>query len=67
MTDTDTYHVVVNEEEQYSIWRAGDPVPAGWATVGEPATKDACLDEIERLWTDMRPASVRRWMEENGF
>ncbi|WBB78064.1 MbtH family NRPS accessory protein [Micromonospora sp. WMMD882] len=60
------YHVVVNDEEQYSVWRADRDVPAGWRTVGEPAPKEACLDEIERVWTDMRPASVRRWMEESS-
>jgi MbtH protein len=60
------HYVVINEEEQYSIWRADRDVPDGWRAVGDSATKDACLDEIERVWTDMRPASVRRWMEERS-
>jgi MbtH protein len=60
------YYVVINDEEQYSIWRADRDVPEGWRTVGESAPKEACLDEIERVWTDMRPASVRRWMEDGS-
>ena len=54
------YFVVVNDEEQYSIWDATQPVPAGWTTVGEPDTKDRCLETVERLWVDMRPLSARR-------
>ncbi len=57
--DEQLYYVVRNHEEQYSIWRADKPAPAGWQTVGEPAAKTACLDKIEELWTDMRPKSVR--------
>lgn len=51
--------VVVNDEEQYSIWPAGREVPAGWRRVGVEGTKEECLDHIERVWTDMRPRSVR--------
>lgn len=58
------YHVVRNHEEQYSIWRADKPLPAGWDSVGEPAPKEACLERIGELWTDMRPASLRRAMDE---
>ncbi|MBR7674822.1 MbtH family protein [Streptomyces daliensis] len=57
------FHVVRNHEEQYSIWRTDKPVPDGWETVGEPMAKDACLERIGELWTDMRPASLRRAME----
>jgi MbtH protein len=53
------YLVVVNAEEQYSIWQADREVPAGWLAVGEPARRDQCLDRIAELWTDMRPASLR--------
>ncbi|KOV93028.1 MULTISPECIES: MbtH family protein [unclassified Streptomyces] len=65
MTDAVTarYVVVVNDEEQYSIWPAGRLVPAGWRAVGRAATKDACLADIETRWTDMRPLSLRRAME----
>jgi MbtH protein len=58
-SDERDYLVVVNEEEQYSLWEAARPLPAGWTAVGEPAAKAACLETIERLWTDMRPKSVR--------
>lgn len=57
------YHVVRNDEDQYSVWRAGKDVPAGWHTVGEPGPKDACLERIGELWTDMRPASLRAAMD----
>ncbi|BAI74123.1 mbtH domain protein (plasmid) [Azospirillum sp. B510] len=55
------YDVVVNDEQQYSIWPAGRDVPAGWRkAVPAPAPKAECLERIERVWTDMRPASLRR-------
>lgn len=57
-----TYRVVVNDEEQYSIWAAEREVPAGWRAVGFTGTKAACLAHIEEVWTDMRPASLRREM-----
>jgi len=52
------YQVVVNDERQYSLWPAGRDIPPGWHAVGEPGGKDACLDHIARVWTDMRPASL---------
>jgi MbtH protein len=58
------YSVVVNDEEQYSIWLTDADVPAGWHAVGVTGTKNKCLDYIEEVWTDMRPLSVRRWVEE---
>jgi uncharacterized protein YbdZ (MbtH family) len=65
MTAEVTYHVVVNHEEQYSIWPTmrGAP-PDGWRTVGKEGTEAECLDYIEKVWTDMRPLSLRREMEE---
>ena len=57
------HYVVVNDEEQYSIWPADRPLPAGWRSIGEPQPKDACLDYIEVHWTDMRPLSLRRLMD----
>lgn len=60
--DNDMYVVVRNHEEQYSIWRADKPVPDGWEAVGEPAAKADCLGRIDELWTDMRPASLRKSM-----
>ncbi|WP_194906374.1 MbtH family protein [Catenulispora rubra] len=53
------YAVVVNIEEQYSVWPADREVPAGWRAVGTTGTKQECLDHIGRVWTDMRPASLR--------
>jgi MbtH protein len=53
------YFVVVNDEEQYSIWRADRPVPVGWQVVGQPGTREAQLEYIEEVWTDMRPKSAR--------
>ncbi|HSR68632.1 MAG TPA: MbtH family NRPS accessory protein [Acidobacteriota bacterium] len=67
MTDNnssdDLYYVVRNHEEQYSIWRSDMPVPDGWETVGSAAPKEDCLERIGELWTDMRPASLRKSME----
>ncbi|MFE2422759.1 MbtH family protein [Streptomyces hokutonensis] len=51
--------VVVNDEEQYSIWAADRDIPQGWRTVGVSGPKEHCLDHIERTWTDMRPLSLR--------
>jgi MbtH protein len=53
------YDVVVNGEEQYSIWPAGRPLPGGWSTVGIRGSREECLDRIAELWTDMRPRSLR--------
>ncbi|MFF4119301.1 MbtH family protein [Streptomyces sp. NPDC001714] len=55
-----TYRVVVNGEEQYSIWPEGRDLPDGWFDEGTSGTKEECLDHVERVWTDMRPLSLRR-------
>lgn len=60
MTIEVRYLVVLNDEEQYSIWPADMGLPAGWRAEGMEGTKSACLDHIEKVWTDMRPASIRR-------
>lgn len=57
-----TYKVVVNGEEQYSIWPKGRVTPAGWRETGHSGAKQDCLAWIEEVWTDMRPLSLRRWM-----
>jgi len=57
--------VVVNDEEQYSIWPAGRDLPAGWRLDGYTGTEDECLAYIDETWTDMRPASLRRWMRDH--
>lgn len=53
------YFIVVNDEEQYSIWPAGSPPPEGWSIVSEPGSKQSRLERIGELWTDLRPKSVR--------
>ncbi|HKF49633.1 MAG TPA: MbtH family protein [Terracidiphilus sp.] len=62
--DSTVYNVVVNLEEQYSIWPAHRQIPAGWREAGKKGTKKECLDYIEEVWTDMRPLSLRKQMEE---
>ncbi|MEW1658554.1 MULTISPECIES: MbtH family NRPS accessory protein [unclassified Streptomyces] len=52
--------VVVNDEEQYSIWAAGREIPEGWREVGVQGDKETCLNHIDEVWTDMRPLSLRR-------
>ncbi|HWM06583.1 MAG TPA: MbtH family protein [Actinophytocola sp.] len=64
--DGTRYAVVVNDEEQYSIWRADQPPPAGWRADGVAGGKQECLEHIERVWTDMRPRSLRERMEREG-
>ncbi len=58
-TTSERYLVVVNDEEQYSIWPEGRDLPAGWRAEGTSGTREACLDHIEKIWTDMRPRSLR--------
>jgi MbtH protein len=61
--DTRTYKVVVNHEEQYSIWPADRENPLGWNDSGPSGSKPECLSYIEQVWTDMRPLSLRKQME----
>lgn len=61
--DTRTYVVVVNDEEQYSIWFAERELPLGWRAVGKSGLKADCLAYVKEVWTDMRPLSVRRRMD----
>lgn len=58
-----TYQVVVNHEEQYSIWPTYRELPLGWQAVGINGSKSHCLDHIKTAWTDMRPLSLRKQME----
>jgi MbtH protein len=62
--DNQIYKVVINDEEQYSIWPANRENALGWKDVGKSGTKTECLEFIEEAWTDMRPLSLRRKMEE---
>ena len=63
--DTTLYKVVVNQEEQYSIWPAHRDVPPGWSAAGKEGLKDECLEYIKEVWTDMRTLSLRRRMEQD--
>ncbi|MBX8513412.1 MbtH family NRPS accessory protein [Pseudomonas cichorii] len=55
--------VVVNAEEQYSIWPDYRSVPEGWRTLDVQGSKEECLSYIEKVWTDMRPLSLRQAMQ----
>jgi MbtH protein len=61
--DDRVYDVVVNHEEQYSIWEVGLPMPLGWRALPVRGSKSQCLAHIDEVWTDMRPLSLRRQME----
>jgi len=62
--DSTIYVVVVNHEEQYSIWPVDRELPPGWQSAGKTGLKAECLAYIEEVWTDMRPLSLRKKMEE---
>jgi MbtH protein len=53
------FNVVLNDDEQYSIWPFDRELPAGWRESGFAGTRDSCLEHIDEVWTDMRPASLR--------
>jgi MbtH protein len=60
--DGRTYLVVLNDEEQYSIWPDGRELPAGWRAEGTRGTKEECVAHIDQVWTDMRPLTLRHAM-----
>jgi len=60
--DDQIYKVVVNHEEQYSLWPAERENPLGWRDAGKQGSKQECMDYIDEIWTDMRPLSLRRKM-----
>lgn len=60
------YRVVLNDEEQYSIWPADRTAPPGWRDAGKSGIKKECLDFIAMAWTDMRPLSLRKKMDESA-
>ena len=63
-SDEAIYVVVMNDEEQYSIWPDDKRIPDGWRAVGTRGSKAECLQYIEETWTDMRPLSLRKRMAE---
>jgi MbtH protein len=64
--DTTIYKVVLNHEEQYSIWPEYRENPLGWKDAGKSGPKSECLAYIKEVWTDMRPLSLRKHMEETA-
>jgi len=62
--NTTLFTVVVNHEEQYSIWPADRDLPAGWREAGKKGLKSECLAYVEEVWTDMRPLSLRKLMDD---
>ncbi|HEX6596910.1 MAG TPA: MbtH family NRPS accessory protein, partial [Acidimicrobiales bacterium] len=64
--DATVYKVVVNHEEQYSVWPADRENATGWRDAGKTGTRDECTEYIREVWTDMRPLSLRKQMAEEG-
>jgi len=64
--DNTIYKVVVNHEEQYSIWPVPRENPLGWSDAGKSGSKAECLAHIKEVWTDMRPLSLRQRMAQMG-
>jgi len=62
--DRTIYKVVLNHEEQYSIWPADRENPPGWRDAGKSGLKQECLAHVKEVWTDMRPLSLRKRMDE---
>jgi len=65
--DSTSYKVVMNHEEQYSIWPVDRENATGWTDVGKSGIKAECLNYIKEVWTDMRPLSLRRQMEQDAL
>ena len=64
--NTEIYKVIINDEEQYSIWPADRASVPGWNDAGKSGTKEECLAFIKNVWTDMRPLSLRKKMDEDS-
>jgi MbtH protein len=62
---TAIYVVLINHEEQYSLWPKSKDVPAGWRWVGKEGTKEECSQYVDEVWTDMRPLSLRQRMSQS--
>jgi MbtH protein len=60
------FRVLMNEEEQYSLWLDGMEIPRGWKDCGISGDKKTCLEYVGKVWTDMRPKSLRTWMEQHA-
>ncbi|MEV6596603.1 MbtH family NRPS accessory protein [Actinoplanes sp. NPDC051346] len=64
--DDRRYLVVVNDEEQYSVWPVGGELPFGWRSTEVTGDRAACLAHIDTVWTDLRPRGLREWLSANG-
>ena len=64
--DTRTYRVLVNHEEQYSLWLEYKDIPNGWRDTGKLGSRQECMAWVDEVWTDMRPLSLRKHMEETA-
>ena len=60
------YLVVINDEEQYSVWPQDREIPTGWKPAGKSGSREECLDYIEDAWTDITPRSVQERMDAGG-
>ena len=61
--DTRVYIVLINGEEQYSLWLKDKKIPPGWKSVGKEGSKSECSSYVDTVWTDMRPLSLRKKMD----
>ena len=63
MDEDAKYQVLINDEEQYSLWLADHDIPDGWRAVGKEGSKADCMTYVDEVWTDMRPRSLREQMD----
>jgi MbtH protein len=63
--DTRVYIVLINAEEQYSLWPKEKKIPPGWQSVDKEGSKSDCMSYVDTVWTDMRPLSLRKKMDAN--
>jgi MbtH protein len=61
--DQRTYIVLINHEEQYSLWPKGKNIPGGWRAVGKEGSRSECSKYVDEVWVDMRPLSLRKQMD----
>jgi len=61
--DNDTYIVLINDEEQYSLWPKWKKIPSGWKSVDKEGSKSECSAYVDSVWIDMRPLSLRKRMD----
>ncbi len=66
MASEQQYRVVLNDEEQYSMWPVDRDLPQGWREEGTTGDKQKCLTHIDRVWTEMRPRSLRESLAQAG-